>query len=353
MCAHCITGWGQSKPVYNDKHLKVLFVSSGNSKAFNIAPFIKKQGESLIKIGIDVQFFTVKGKGLPGYITEAFQLRRILKRIRPDIIHAHYTLSGWTAVLAASKLPVVLSLMGTDAYGEYIGVNKVKFSSRYLSLLTYLIQPLVNAIICKSKHIGTYVYLKRKSHVIPNGIELERISDKQGGDRNELGLDPEKKYVLFLGNKNNLRKNFRLLEKAFCLVDTDDSVLIAPYPVSHETVVKYLNSVDVLVVPSLMEGSPNLVKEAMACNCPVVATFVGDVPWLFGDEPGHYLAGFTPKDVAAKISQALAFSETRGRTQGRKRLIDLGLDSTSVAEKLAGVYLDVLTKTQAKKLSRG
>ena len=144
-----------------------------------------------------------------------------------------------------------------------------------------------------------------------------------------------------------------MLEKAFCLVDAVDVVLVAPYPVTHETVEKYLNSVDVLVVPSLMEGSPNVVKEAMACNCPVVATPMGDVAWLFGDEPGYYLAGFEPEDVAAKISQALAFSKAQGRTQGRKRLIALGLDSTTIAKRLTDVYADVLSKTRGMKISRG
>ena len=76
-----------------------------------------------------------------------------------------------------------------------------------------------------------------------------------------------------------------------------------------------------------MEGSPNLVKEAMACNCPVVATDVGDIKWLFGDEPGYFISDFTSEDFSRKIKRALDFSITTGRTRGRERILELGLDS--------------------------
>ena len=128
------------------------------------------------------------------------------------------------------------------------------------------------------------------------------------------------------------------------LIKSDDISIVAPYPVSHDQVVKYLNSVDALVVPSLMEGSPNVVKEAMACNCPVVATNVGDVAWLFGDEPGHYLSSFKPSDVAKKIQLALKFSIEYGRTNGREKIINLGLDSASIAQRLIDIYRMVLQK---------
>jgi glycosyltransferase involved in cell wall biosynthesis len=327
--------------------VKVLFVSSGNSTNFDIAPFIRSQGESLKAQGIDVKYFTVSGKGLSGYLRSAYELRQFLKKHEFDLIHAHYTLSGWSAVLAFPKQPVVLSLMGTDAYGDYIDVNKIKLSSRYLIFLTYLIQPFVNAIICKSRHIESFVYLKKKSQVIPNGILLEKIDGDNQDFKNELELNPEKKHVLFLGNIKSRRKNFQLVETAVDIINSDKISIIAPYPVSHDQVIKYMKSVDVLVVPSLMEGSPNVVKEAMACNCPVVATKVGDVAWLFGDEPGYFLTGFDPADVAEKIRMALAFGEETGKTRGRERIRQLGLDSETVARRIVDVYETVLGKNES------
>jgi teichuronic acid biosynthesis glycosyltransferase TuaC len=325
------------------RNLKVLFVCSGNSKSFdNIAPFIRNQGESLKSFGVDVQYFPIYGKGITGYLKAAFNLRRYLKESPIDIIHAHYTLSGWSALLSFPQKPIVLSLMGADAYGEYIDVNRIKFSSRYLIFLTYLIQPFVKKIICKSRNIESFVYLKKKSHVIPNGILLEKINYHKHGFKNELGLEQDKKHVLFLGSKKNRRKNIKLAEAAVNLIDSDDISLVAPHPIPHEKVIKYLNSVDVTIVPSLMEGSPNVVKEAMACNCPVVATDVGDIAWLFGNEPGHFLTSFEPEDSAEKIKLALQFIKAKGKTNGRQRIVEMGLDADSIAKRVISVYQSVI-----------
>jgi glycosyltransferase involved in cell wall biosynthesis len=324
--------------------LKVLFINSGNSKDFDIPPFIKAQGTSLIEKGISVDYFRVQGKGLKGYLRSISELRKYLKQNTFDLIHAHYVLSGWVAVLTFSGVPVVLSLMGTDAYGEYIGKNKIHLKSRFVTVLTYLIQPFVNAIISKSRQIESYVYRKKISSVIPNGISLEFFKHYPREIRKELGLKSNKQYVLFLGEVAYKRKNFELAENAVRLLKNMDVELVAPYPVSHEMVVKYLNASDVLIMTAFIEGSSNVIKEAMACNCPIVATDVGDVKWVLGETEGTYIASFDPEDVAAKIKLALHFSNEKGRTKGRQRILDLGLDSSTVAKKIIEVYEKVLAK---------
>ncbi len=298
----------------------------------------------MVDAGIDVAYFPVDGTGISGYLKAAFSLRKYLRKTPFDLIHAHYTLSGWATVLAFPKTAIALSLMGTDAYGDFIGVKQVRLSSKYLILLTYLIQPFVDVIICKSEFIQRFVWIKKKSFIIPNGILLDRVTVHKRDFRKDLGLDTKRKYVLFLGNKSSQRKNFKLLEDAFSFIEAEDVCLLAPYPISHSDVIKYLKSVDVLVVPSFMEGSPNVVKEAMACNCPVVATDVGDIAWLFGEEPGYLLAGFEPRDVADKIQEALTFSTSVGNTNGLERLLKLGLDSETVARNLIAVYEEALRR---------
>lgn len=320
-----------------EDQLKVLFVSGGNSTAFAIAPFIKAQGQSLADSGQSISYFTIKGKGMLGYLKNAILLRKFLKNNAFDLIHAHYTLSGWTSLLAFPRIPVVLSLMGSDAYGEYTGNNKIKFNSRVLILLTYLIQPFVNQIICKSEFIKSFVYLKQKAHVIPNGILLDNFQ-QLGNYKKELGLEINKQYVLFLGDKNDKRKNFDLVKASIELLNDSQVSLITPYPTSHQEVIKYFNSVAVLAVPSFMEGSANVIKEAMACNCLVVATDVGDAKWVFGNTPGHYIAGFSPVEFAGKLKQAIDFFKNQGHSQGRKRILELGLDSNSVASRIIEVY---------------
>jgi teichuronic acid biosynthesis glycosyltransferase TuaC len=323
--------------------MRVLFVCSGNSKNFEIIPFIKEQGESLKSEGVEVDYFPVVGKGLLGYVKAGFSLRKYLKKKQYDLIHAHFTYSGWASLIGAGrKYPVVLSLMGTDANGAYKGENKVVPGSRVSSFLTWLIQPFVKAIISKSPNIEQSVYRKHKSFIIPNGVNMEKFRPRLlNTNCNGLPANAKKK-ALFLGNKNSPGKNFQLAQSA--IQQLEEVELVCPYPVSHKDVPLYLNEADVLVFPSFMEGSPNVIKEAMACNCPIVATEVGDVKWVIGETRGCYLASFDCNDFSEKIRQAIHFTQANGRTNGRQRIIDLGLDMGTVAKRIVEVYKNVSTK---------
>jgi teichuronic acid biosynthesis glycosyltransferase TuaC len=323
--------------------VKVLFVTSGNSADFSIAPFIKAQGESLKKASVEVEYFPVSGKGAKGYIQAGLKLRKFLIGKKFDIIHAHYVLSGWSAVIGSGKIPVVISLMGSDAYGEYMGEQKVKFASRINTVLTYLIQPYVKGIVCKSIFIEKYVYRKKISHVIPNGVNITHFNPDHKVSRESLGLSNEKKYILFLGDKRDIRKNFQLAVNAVKKLNNRAVELLNPYPIDHDVLPHYFNASDILILTSFMEGSPNVIKEAMACNCPIVSTNVGDVAWVTENVNGCYLTNFTSEDVAAKINIALSFSDTKIKTEGRKRIMELGLDSDTVAKKLINVYEKVRT----------
>lgn len=328
--------------------MKVLFVCSGNSKNFDIVPFIKEQGESLQKEGVDVEYYPVIGKGLSGYLKAGIRLRKYLKKNHVDLIHAHYTLSGWTAVIAAGKIPVVLSLMGSDAYGQYIGVNKVLFSSRFSTLLTWLIQPFTKVIISKSQNIEKYVYLKKKSYIIPNGINTRFFKPSVYPDVKPASFPVNKKMVLFLGDKKNVRKNYALAHAAFLKLNAPDVELYNPYPIPHKDIPGLLNVADVLIVTSLMEGSPNIIKEAMACNCPVVAPDIGDVKWIFGSTPGCYISDFSSEAFADNIKLALNFASSTGRTSGAERIRELGLDAETVAHRVLKVYKSVLPELVVK-----
>lgn len=322
--------------------MKILFVASGNTKTGEVVPFIKAQGESLKSAGVEVDYFPVVGHGLSGYWQSARRLRRRLRDHPVDLIHAHYTLSGWVAVLARSGLPIVLSLMGTDAYGEYIGYRKVVPASRYLTVLTWLIQPFVDAVVSKSANIERYVYRKGISHIIPNGVILDQFRYHSNGCRSDLGLAEDKHYVLFMGDRENKRKNYELARAAVDRLGRSDVELINPYPVPHREVAKYMSAADVFVLCSFMEGSPNVVKEAMACDCPCVVTDVGDAAWVVGDTPGCHVAPFDAAGFSRRLEEALAFAATQGRTPGRRRLVDLGLESSAVAGRLVELYRRVL-----------
>ena len=319
--------------------MKILFIfrTASNKKA--PVPFIASQMQSLQKQGIAVESFAISGKGIMAYFRAAGKLRAFLRTHPHDIIHAHYALCGLTAVLAFTGKPIVLSLMGSDILGEYRSKSSISFRSRIVMLIAWLIQPFVAAIIAKSENIYIKIRLKKIASLIPNGVDLEFFNptdNKQA--RSELGLEPGKRYVLSLANPQHYWKNPGLARKAVKLLNDSDVELLTPYPVEPGEVAKYLNASDVFISTSFMEGSSNVIKEAMACNCPIVATDVGDAAWVLGQTPGCYLTSFDPDEIAGKLQSALAFAQTHNRTIGRRRIIELGLDLQTTAKRIVEVY---------------
>jgi teichuronic acid biosynthesis glycosyltransferase TuaC len=309
--------------------MRVLFVSSGN-KAKGISSIVKRQGDSLEKKGIKIYYYKIQGKGMQGYLANIKPLKNFIKQIQPDIIHAHYLHSGVLASLSGAK-PLIVSLMGSDVKSS--GLFKLM-----VCIFSYLFW---SHTIVKSKDMQKSLWLN-KTHVIPNGINQKVFSVI---DKNQacvkLGWDKLKRHILFAANPNRLEKNFKLAQNAvknlYEQIELHTLSDIAP-----DKVPVMMNASDVILLTSKWEGSPNVIKEAMACNRPVVATDVGDIRWLFGNEPGHYLSSFDAKDMAGKIKQALEFTEKYGRTRGRERIIKLGLDAEMVARRLVGIYEEAI-----------
>jgi len=301
--------------------MRVLFISSGN-KAEGIGTIVKNQGDSLIDIGVQLMFFTIKGKGLFSYLKNIMVLRKYYKVHEFDIFHAHYSLSAFTATLAGCK-PLVVSLMGSDLKVGYIH----KLIIRILAKWQW------KNVIVKSESMKRGIHAK-SSHVIPNGVNLDKVRPAAPS------VNPSAEHiVLFASDPTRHAKNYSLAKEAVSLLDSSQfAQLKVVFSKKHSIILDEINNASVLLVTSLYEGSPNIIKEAMACNCPVVSTNVGDVKWLFGNEPGHFLTGFDPVDVAEKIKQAIAFSEQEGRTEGRQRIKKLGLDAVTVAEKVLDCY---------------
>lgn len=315
--------------------MKILFVSSGN-KSEKAVPVVYNQAESLINQGVDIDFFLIRGKGLLGYLNNLKKLKLEIKNNQIDVIHAH----GVSSLLATLTLKksMVVSLLGSELNESFF----IKLTIKVLSKFYW------KQIIVKSSDMFNKLGLKNsdKISIIPNGVNLNsmKITSKNEA-RESVDWKLNDKIVLFLADPNRKSKNFQLAQKAFLNIDNEKIKLVNVYNIPMEQVSRYLFATDVLLLTSRWEGSPNIVKEAMACNCPVVATNVGDVEWLFGDEPGHFLTNFDPADVAEKIKNAIDFVHQNGRTNGRERIIRLGLDSETVAKKIINVYHNVLNTT--------
>ncbi|MCK0131226.1 glycosyltransferase family 4 protein [Flavobacteriaceae bacterium F08102] len=310
--------------------MKVLFVSSGNShQKDGIVTFIKSQGLSLRKEGVDLDFYPVKGHGFKGYFKHIKSLRKHVKEHKYDIIHAHYGLIGFLCILSFLRTPMVLSVMGDDAYGDFNSKGKRVWSSYFGMFLTQIALLFSKQIIVKSKNILNVIPYKKKAHIIPNGVDFEQFKPFN----NELA----KNKLLYLADITNPRKNYQLLESALAILNDKELTLVNPFPISHDEFPQYLNDSSVFILTSYNEGSPNVIKEAMACNIPIVSTDVGDVKEVIGNTEGCYLCSFDAQDLAEKIRLALAFGK---RTNGR---VDIShLEAGVVAKKIKKIYQSIL-----------
>lgn len=313
--------------------MRVLFVNSANSRGA-ISPIVLAQGESLKQKGIIVDYYPIQGKGVIGYLRNISSLKFKIKEFQPDIIHAHYSLSGFLVSLCTSK-PIVVSIMGSFPKTT-LKLFSVKFFSNYIWQTT----------IVKSFRTKDQLGLQNVK-VFPNGVDLSVFYpiDKFTA-RHELGLiqNVNLKYVLFAADINREEKNFALASLAVEALESGNVKLLTIMDVEQAILSKYLSAVDVLILTSTKEGSPNIIKEAMACNCPILTSNVGDVERTIGHTDGCKIVnGYNYLDYRNALSELLSYNS---RTLGRERIIELELDSSLVADSLVSLYNDSISKTK-------
>ena len=152
--------------------MHILFVSSGNTEG-GISPLVKNQGDSLKKEGHQIDFFTVKGNGMKGYLKAIFQLRKRIKHTTYDLIHAHYGLSAISALLGKRDLPMVVSFMGDDLIGSNRKDGRIKKISLFLSWLNrWLAKKKYSYTIVKSSQMFDLLNIPN-AVIIPNGVDLD------------------------------------------------------------------------------------------------------------------------------------------------------------------------------------
>lgn len=306
--------------------MKILFVASGNTG--KVGTLVENQAESLRKLDLEIDLYLIKGKGVRGYLRNVNLLKKLLRQNNFDVVHAHYSFSGFVAGLAGAR-PLIVSLMGTDVQGNML--NKA------LILLFRWMHKWKKTLV-KTSSMGQILRI-RSAIVLPNGVNTGLFCPmKKEECCAKLGWNPLKKNILFASDPKRPEKNYELARKALIELNDPEIILHELVGVEHQTIPVWFNAADVVILTSHYEGSPNVIKEAMSCKRPIVTTNVGDVEWLFGNEPGHFIAGFHPEDFAIKLEKAIQFSTESNHTNGRNRIIELGLDSEIVARKLIIIY---------------
>ena len=172
---------------------------------------------------------------------------------------------------------------------------------------------------------------KENFSLLPCGINVDEFSMiPKIQARKELGLDVNKKFVLFAGAFDNKVKNARLAIKSVVLLKDVDIKESNGY--TRQQMSLLMNAADALLLTSFTEGSPQVIKEAMACGCPIVSVDVGDVAEMTKGVDGCYIAKtYNAKELADLLSIAIQFN---GKTKGRERIIELNLDNKQIAKKL-------------------
>lgn len=290
------------------------------------SPIFKNQEKILEMMGVETSTVSVPrpddnstGRSLTNYVHYSIQVQK--KSIKNfDLVHANYGLTAPFALTQVNR-PIVLTLWGSDLAGRYDRLTKI--CAKYC-----------DEVIVRNEEMRRE--LGRDAHIIPSGVDLEQFKPLPKLDtQREVGWDPSKKHVLFPYSPSRSVKNYPLAERVVEQVDdkcSDEVCLQTVYGIDHDDVPTYMNAADALLLTSHREGSPNTVKEAMACNLPVVATDVGDVRELLSDVSISRVCT-SEEGLIVALHQIL---EGDSRPEGRDHVRDLSLDR--MGERIVEVY---------------
>lgn len=304
------------------------------------SPFVVREVESLRQLGIEVTVFPYTGGLNPLKYWQAIrQLRRLLRQEQFDLVHAMF---GQCGIVARGqwRLPVVISYGGSDVEGKPSKQILDMVKKGIMLPMSRILSLLVDEVIVVSDHLGRK--LPRRSYtVVPAGVDFELFApiDKQEA-RQQLGLPENKRLVLFAANPAKYIKRYPLAAKA-CEIAQEtlpDLELIVLQNRPPKDVPVFMSACDALIVTSTNEGSPNVVKEALACNLPVVSVDVGDVRERVAGIDGCIVCDDDdPQTIAAALVEIL---QTPQRLHAREQIDDL--DIRIAAEKIVNVYRKAL-----------
>jgi len=308
------------------------------------AVFIARQADFLRREGVEVDLFPFRGSRRPANYAAAWQeVQRRLKQGSYDLVHAQFGQSGITAL--PKRVPLVVTFRGDDLEG-IIGENGRYIPSGWLlRLLSRVVARRSDAAIVVSEHMKRHLPRSVDAHVLPSGLDFDLFRpEPQQLARSRLGLPPDRKLVLFVGNPELARKRYGLAREAVEIVNRSiPAQLLAGWEKPHHEIAALMNACDALVFTSMQEGSPNAVKEALACNLPVVSVKVGDVPLRLAGIAGCELC---PDDCAETIAGALERVLRRGlRTESRAAVQDL--NERALTARLINIYRSVLPRAKS------
>lgn len=311
--------------------MRILIVCSGNAPGFIFEKhqaFIYDQVQAVMKHDNSIQYdyFFITQKGIRGYLSCLKSLNDLLSKEHFDCIHAHFATSALLANLQR-KVPVIATFHGSD-----INLRPHRFLSLVVEILSKR-----TVYVSEKLRKKAFVAQSRKSAVIPCGVDFELfVAGSKSEARSALNLNPEKKYILFSSSFDNKVKNYPLASAAVELLNDQAIELMELKNFTRSQVAHLMPAVDVALMTSFSEGSPQFVKEALVCNCPVVSTDVGDVSDTLRGIEGCYVTSYASSDVADKLAKALNSPQPL-----QSRGLMARFDNRSVASRLIQLYRSI------------
>ena len=333
----------------NEKKYRVLMVTGiyPTEARPHSGTFVKALVDSLVATGHEVEIVHPKSGPVPlRYLSATLQVFWKTLTGRFDIVNGHYGL--WCLVARMQwTTAVVAAYLGDDLLGTVRHDGSYSQKSLFVAWVSRWLCHHIEAVTVKSEQMKEASHYD-KSVVIPDGINFELFQPvPRAQARKELGWEQDRYYVVFANNPAIAVKNFPLAQAAIARLQERGMTaeLVVANGLPQKKVVQYINASNALILPSIAEGSPNVVKEAMACNVPVVATNVGDVAEVLARTAGCSVCPHDADALAKALEKALLHTE---RTTGRADISHL--DSQVIVEQVLELYKQAMaTKGKAGK----
>jgi teichuronic acid biosynthesis glycosyltransferase TuaC len=335
---------------YTDPQADVLVLTNGWPHEDNetYCVFIKRQVDSLVADGLRCDVLFIRGyRSAFAYPVAALRLLSwsIRRRKRYALVHAH---SGEAALSAVfyRRAPLVVSYLGDDLLGRPRADGTVSLAWRVRRSVVRQLSRLAQQTITKSREMHEVLPadVRERNQILPNGVDMDifRPIDRSAA-RQKLGWEPAARIAFFAADPDVVRKRYFLADAAVAIARQalPDIKLVAARGVSPDRIPLFMNAADCLLLTSSIEGSPNVVKEALMCNLPVVATSVGDVNELLEGVAPAYVCHADETMLAQALVECL---RTPRRSNGRDA--SRRLDSRVVARSLIELYQAVAPDLQ-------
>lgn len=305
--------------------------------------FAKRQVNALEKAGVITGRFFLQSRTSPLILVREIQrFRRCLREFKPDIVHAHYgTMTSFFCAVTCRQ-PLIITFRGTDVKWDQ-DVGKLQVWAGHV--LSFLSTWRASAIICVADILKNELWtaaLRRNAQVITGAVDLDLFKPLPREEaRHRLGWALDEKIALFNVGNAPLRKRLDLAQSAVAVARRkfgELRLVTMGGEVHPEQVPWMMNAADCLLMTSDVEGSPNVVKEAMSCNLPVVSVNVGDVVTQLRDVHPSRIVERTPEALGDAVAAMLALNS---RSNGRE-IAERELSEHLMVERVMAVYARVM-----------